>query len=158
MAPRHPLPAQPRHRPGFVAVPWLGTSWVDRGPAYRQGRVLAWVVTGLGTLLVWGMSAGLLVGGLQATGPLGDALLVAYAVVFAAVGARFGWRLSGSLEPRAPRFPVLVLPVVVPFICGALLTVMVAWSLPVVPVERAAREASGHAWKQWVHTHGDQAR
>jgi hypothetical protein len=113
---------------------------------------------GLGTLLVWGMSAGFLLGAVQSTGPLGDVLLAAYAVVGAALGARFGWRLSASLEMRATRFPVLALPFVLPFVCGALLAVMVAWSLPVVPVERAAREASGHAWKQWVHTHGDPVR
>ncbi|GAB3653669.1 hypothetical protein GCM10027596_04400 [Nocardioides korecus] len=153
-----PLPAQPRYRSGFVPVPWLGTSWVDRGPAYRQARVLAWVVMGLGTLLAWGMSAGFVVGALQVVGPLGTTLVVAYLVVGVTLGLRFGWDLSGSLAVRAPRFPVLVLPIVLPFVCGALLAVVVAWSLPVVPVERAAQQASGHAWKQWAHDHPEQRR
>jgi len=150
-----PPPAQqPKFRPGFVPVPWLGTSWVDRGPAYRQARVLAWVVMGLGTVLVWVLVGGLMAGAIQASGPLVTTLLVAYFVVGAAVGVRFGWVLSGSLRARAPRFPVLVIPFVFPFVCGALLGIMVAWSLPVVPVERAAQQASGRAWTQWVHAHG----
>ena len=153
----HPPPPpvqQPKHRPGFVPVPWLGTSWVDRGSAYRQARVLAWVVMGLGTLLVWGMSVGFLIGVSQGGGPVTKTLVVVYFLVGTAVGLRFGWRFSSSLGVRGPRYPVVVLPIVFPFLCGAMLAIMVAWSLPVVPVERAAQKASGRAWTQWAHAHG----
>ncbi len=114
---------------GVVPVPFLGTTWQQRGGAYWRRRVGAVALFLLLTAIVGGIAAGFTVGIVKGAGPIAGAIYGLTLLPGIWVGARQVGRAPLAGRGGAPRvvYPAGCLAfVVAPFALGVCLAVLAA--------------------------------
>jgi hypothetical protein len=134
---------------GVVPVPFLGTTWRQRGPAYWRRRAGAVTLFAMLTLVVGVIAAGFTVGIVKGTGarPIGIALAMVYDLTVL-LGLRTGLRQVARAPDDRRGAPRVVFPagclafVIAPFAVGVCLAVLGSMFGRDFIGERRAREVT----------------